>query len=196
MNSKATYMVIISPKNSLSKIFWWDLAKAGSCQWRNSTFGEQLCRDTITKICCSNSEAWFKILVNAQYSFLSTKRCPFTFLHAYSVNRLARGTCAIFISACIQSALLSLWDIQYPNPSFGLFPLCLLPSHLFMKPLQRVSGEDNNLCILLRKGLDKLLLLHHVFHEYLEMWSSGLVEPPVLYRKYVFFLNNPNGSHF
>lgn len=55
------------------------MAKACSYQWRNSTFGEQLFRDTIIKICCSNSEAWFEVLVNTQYSFLSIKRCLFIF---------------------------------------------------------------------------------------------------------------------
>lgn len=115
MNSKAAPVVITSQENSLSKTFWWGMAKAGSCQWRNSTFGERLFRDTITKICCSKSEAQFKVLVNARYSFLSTERCLFTFLHAYSVNILSGGTCALFISEGIQSAVLSLWEIEFPN---------------------------------------------------------------------------------
>lgn len=142
MNSKATAMVITSQENSLSKTFWWGMAKAGSCQRRSSTFGEQLFRNTITKICCSKSEAQFKILVSTQYLFLNTERCLFTFLHAYSVNiLLGRGVhlCTLYFWRHSICCAVSLGD-RISKSSFGLFPLCLLPSFLFMKPLQSASG--------------------------------------------------------
>lgn len=135
MNSKATSVVITSQKNSFSKT-WWDMAKASSRQWINSTFGEQLFRDTIIKICCSNSEAWFKVLVNAQYSFLSTKRCPFTLLHAYSVHTLLRGMCAVFISAGI--LICSVTSLGHTISKILLWPVAIPPLYeVFAESIRR-----------------------------------------------------------
>lgn len=55
INSKAT-PVLIPPKRTPSAKPFGE-AKAESHQWRNSTFDEQLFRDTITKICCGTFEA-------------------------------------------------------------------------------------------------------------------------------------------
>lgn len=180
-NSKATRMVITSEKNSLSKT-WWDMATAGSRQWRNSTFGEELFRDSIIKICSSNSEAWFKVLVNAQYSFLSTKRCPFTFLLAFEGHLC----CIYFCRHPIRSVIsrIFLWPVPIVpvaiSPLYEAFAESIRRGQYIVhtsnkRPGQTATGQPHIPWIVRN----------------VEYWACGA---STFVQKILFFLDNPNGS--